>query len=140
MCAPASRAVIDLMLTINSVIAPLSGLADLADSKVDRHGRPSFRGTLTTGTATGCTAALNWLRWDGYFRRIEAGAGSAPLDHSLMSLSEIGSANSAPSLSPAVHLTTALARSRPGSISHTREPTSNWTSSATAMKPLSEIL
>src|SRR6185295_3338041 len=52
----------------------------------------------------------------------------------------MGSANSAPSLSPAIHLTTALARSRPGSISHTREPTSNWTSSATAMKPLSEIL
>src|SRR4029079_13748642 len=51
----------------------------------------------------------------------------------------MGSANSAPSLSPAVHLTTAFARSRPGRISHTREPTSN-SPSATAMQPLSEML
>src|SRR5687767_8341687 len=51
----------------------------------------------------------------------------------------MGSANSAPILSPAIHLTTALARSRPGSISHTREPTSKRASD-TAMNPLSEML
>src|SRR5690348_2837712 len=56
-----------------------------------------------------------------------------------MPSSEIGWANSAPSLSPAIHLTTALARSRPGSISQTREPTSNSASDA-AMKPFSEML
>jgi hypothetical protein len=35
--------VIHLMLAINCVVAPLIGPADLAGSKVDRHGKPSFR-------------------------------------------------------------------------------------------------
>src|SRR3954451_14341897 len=63
-----------------------------------------------------------------------------PLAEKLLTASsEMGSANSAPILSPAVHLTTALARSRPGSISQTRDPTSKRPSQA-AMKPRSEML
>ena len=54
--------------------------------------------------------------------------------------SEIGSANSAPSLSPAVHLTTALARSRPGQHQPDSRADLEMDRRTAAMKPRSEIL
>src|SRR3954452_2551910 len=129
---------IDLMLPVNDVVAPLVRPPGLA---YHRHGSPSFRRLPTSDAVKRLQRQRDIRRYaESWLAVRRQGRPTSRPAQARKSSSCTGSANSAPSLPPAIHLTTALARPRPaGKISQTRDPTSNRPS-ATAMKPRSETL